>query len=120
MARHVLAWAAVTATLLCACASPPTGEVIGTPRPGSKFERLRLGMSMSEVLNIMEREPNLSRSYEPARQGIQLRSRGDTLRTQVLYNGQGCLVFTEGDPEGPPGGALLFITHDASGACYRL
>jgi len=95
------------------------GEVIGTPAADSKFAQLRIGMSMSEVQNIMDRAPDRSHSYESGKRWIPFYFGNDARRMQALFRGEGCLVFTDGNVWGGSGGELIQIHADASGACYQ-
>ncbi len=96
-----------------------SGEVVGTPAPGSKFAKLQIGMEMNEVQDVMDRAPDRTHSYESGKRWIPFYFGSDARRMQVLYKGQGCLIFTGGNVWGSAGGDLVGITHDASGACYQ-
>jgi hypothetical protein len=96
-----------------------SGEVVGTPVRGSKFAGLQIGMQMNEVQNILGRAPDRLHTYESGKRWIPFYFGNDARRMQVLYQGQGCLIFTGGNVWGGSGGDLINITHDASGACYQ-
>ena len=95
------------------------GEVIGQARPGSKFAKLQIGMQMSEVQNAFGRAPDRLHTYESGKRWIPFYFGNDARRMQVLYKGEGCLIFTDGNAWGGAGGDLVTIEHDASGACYQ-
>jgi len=95
------------------------GEVIGTPAADSKFAQLRIGMSMSEVQNILDRAPDRSHSYESGKRWIPFYFGNDARRMQALFRGEGCLIFTDGNVWGASGGDLIQIHADTSGACYQ-
>jgi len=95
------------------------GEVIGTPAAGSKFARLKIGMSMREVQDVMDRAPDRSHSYESGKRWIPFYFGNDARRMQAWFRGEGCLVFTDGNVWGGAGGDLIQIQVDASGACYQ-
>jgi len=95
------------------------GEVIGQTRPGSKFARLQIGMQMSEVQNVFGRAPDRLHTYESGKRWIPFYFGNDARRMQVLYKGEGCLIFTDGNAWGGAGGDLVTIEHDASGGCYQ-
>lgn len=95
------------------------GEVIGTPAAGSKFAQLKIGMSMREVQDVMDRAPDRSHSYESGKRWIPFYFGNDARRLQALFRGEGCLVFTDGNVWGGAGGDLIQIQVDASGACYQ-
>lgn len=96
-----------------------TGEVVGTPRPGSKFASLQIGMAMKEVQDILGRAPDRWHTYESGKRWIPFYFGNDARRMQVLFKDEGCLIFTEGNVWGGAGGDLIQIHHDASGACYQ-
>ncbi|MDH5823696.1 hypothetical protein QFW77_11930 [Luteimonas sp. RD2P54] len=129
---------AASALLLAACASSPqeasssprgrevksqdgsfSGEVIGTPREGSPFARLGIGMNMQQTQEIMDGTPDRFHSYESGKRWIPFYFGDDARRMQVLYQGHGCLIFTGGNVWGGAGGTLIQIEHDPSGACYQ-
>ena len=95
------------------------GEVIGQARPGSKFARLQIGMQMAEVQNVFGRAPDRLHTYESGKRWIPFYFGNDARRMQVLYQGEGCLIFTDGNVWGGAGGDLVTIENDASGACYQ-
>jgi len=95
------------------------GEVIGTPAPDSKFAKLAIGMQTSEVQEVMDRTPDRSHSYESGKRWIPFYFGNDARRMQVLYKGEGCLIFTGGNIWGASGGDLIQIQADPSGACYQ-
>lgn len=94
------------------------GEVFGKARAGSKFAQLQIGMQMNEVQDLMGRAPDRFHTYESGKRWIPFYFGNDARRMQVLYKGEGCLVFTGGNVWGSSGGDLVAIHHDASGACY--
>ena len=95
------------------------GEIVGTPREGSKFAGLKIGMQMSEVQSYMSKGPDRWHTYESGKRWIPFYFGNDARRMQVLYNGEGCLIFTDGSAFGGSGGDLIQIQHDATGACYQ-
>lgn len=96
-----------------------SGEVIGTVVPDSKFAKLQVGMSIDEVQNILDRVPDRLHTYESGKRWIPFYFGTDSRRMEVLYKGEGCLVFSHGNNWGGGGGTLLSIHHDATGACYQ-
>jgi hypothetical protein len=95
------------------------GEVFGKARPGSKFSQLQIGMQMNEVQDLLGRAPDRFHTYESGKRWIPFYFGNDARRLQVIYRGEGCLVFTGGNAWGGSGGDLVAIQHDASGACYK-
>lgn len=95
-----------------------SGEVVGSPVAGSKFSKLEIGMQMNEVQEVLGRAPDRLHSYESGKRWIPFYFGNDARRMQVLYKGEGCLIFTGGNVWGSSGGDLIGITHDAKGSCY--
>lgn len=93
--------------------------MIGKAQPGSRFARLQVGMPMSEVQEVMGRSPDRLHTYESGKRWIPFYFGNDARRMQVLYKGEGCLIFTAGNVWGGAGGDLIGIEHDASGKCYQ-
>ncbi len=96
-----------------------SGEVVGEPAPGAKFAELRIGMSSGQVQEVMDRVPDRQHTYESGKRWIPFYYGNDARRMQVLYRGEGCLIFTDGNIWGGAGGDLVQIEHDPSGACYQ-
>jgi hypothetical protein len=95
------------------------GEITGRARPDSRFAKLRIGMQMNEVQEVMGRTPDRFHTYESGKRWIPFYLGNDARRMQVLYKGEGCLIFTNGNVWGGAGGDLIGIHHDSSGACYQ-
>ena len=95
------------------------GEVSGQAVPSSKFAQLAIGMNMGEVQDRLGRAPDRMHTYESGKRWIPFYFGNDARRMQVLFKGEGCLVFTDGNVWGGAGGDLIRIDHDASGACYQ-
>jgi len=94
-----------------------TGEIIGTPAADSKFAKLLIGMETTEVQKIVGRFPDELHTYESGKRWIPFYFGSDARRMQVLYKGEGCLVFTGGGVFSS-GGDLIQIQADPTGACY--
>lgn len=94
-----------------------TGEIIGTPAAGSKFSKLLIGMELNEVQKIIGRFPDETHSYESGKRWIPFYFGNDARRVQMLYKGEGCLVFTGGGAFAS-GGDLIQIQVDPAGSCY--
>lgn len=93
--------------------------MVGKARAGSKFEGLQIGMDMQEVQGLLGRAPDRLHTYESGKRWIPFYFGNDARRMQVLYSGEGCLIFTGGNVWGGAGGDLIQIEHDPSGACYQ-
>lgn len=74
---------------------------------------------MAEVQNVMNRAPDRQHSYESGKRWIPFYFGSDARRSQALYKGEGCLIFTDGNVWGGAGGELIRIEHDPSGVCYQ-
>ena len=96
-----------------------TGELIGTAAPTSKFAKLQIGMSMNETQELLGRAPDRMHTYESGKRWIPFYYGNDARRMQVLYKGEGCMIFTGGNIWGGGAGDLLTIAADTSGACYQ-
>ncbi len=96
-----------------------TGEVSGVIVAGSKFSKLEIGMSTSEVQELFGRVPDRSHTYESGKRWIPFYFGNDARRMQVLYKGEGCLIFTGGNAWGGGGDDLLQFDADPTGACYQ-
>ena len=94
-----------------------TGEISGTPAADSKFAKLLIGMELNEVQKIVGRFPDQVHSYESGKRWIPFYFGNDARRMQVLYKGEGCLIFTGGGAFSA-GGDLIQIAADPTGACY--
>lgn len=97
----------------------PTEAIVGQPAPGSKFAQLTIGMDTQAVQQVMDRVPDRQHSYESGKRWIPFYFGNDARRMQVLYKGEGCLIFADGNAWGAAGGELIQIEHDTSGACYQ-
>jgi hypothetical protein len=95
------------------------GEIVGTPARNSKFARLKIGMNMDETQTVLGRAPDRFHTYESGKRWIPFYFGNDARRMQVLYKGEGCLIFTGGNAWGGGGSDLIRIEHDAGGACYQ-
>jgi hypothetical protein len=96
-----------------------SGEVIGTPAPDSKFAKLQIGMSMSEVQETLGRSPDRWHTYESGKRWIPFYFGNDARRMQALFKDEGCLILTDGNVWGGAGGDVIQIEADPSGACYQ-
>lgn len=96
-----------------------TGEIVGEPAEGAKFANLKIGMTTGDVQEVMDGVPDRQHTYESGKRWIPFYGGNDARRMQVLYKGEGCLIFTDGNVWGGAGGDLIEIHHDASGDCYQ-
>lgn len=96
-----------------------TGEVVGVIAEGSRMAKLRIGMSSGEVQEVFDRVPDRQHTYESGKRWIPFYFGNDARRMQVLYKGEGCLIFTGGNVWVGGGGDLIQIHADPSGSCYQ-
>jgi hypothetical protein len=96
-----------------------TGEVIGVIAEGSRFSKLKIGMSTDDVQAVFGRTPDRSHSYESGKRWIPFYFGNDARRMQVLYKDEGCLIFTGGNVWGGGGGDLIQMEADPSSKCYQ-
>lgn len=94
------------------------GEVFGTIAPNSRFSKIQIGMSMSQV-NALIKAPDDLHTHETGKRWIPFYYGGDIRLTQALYKGDGCLTYTGGNQFGGGAGTLIAITADPSGKCYN-
>lgn len=73
-------------------------EIIGTPAPGSKFDKLQIGMTLEQVENLIGR-PNDTDSRITGKQYQPFYFGGDTQRTEAYYKGEGQLTFSNRHPD---------------------
>ena len=76
------------------------GEIIGTPFPGSKFAKLKIGMTLEQVKNLIG-QPNHTDSRVTGKQYQPFYFGGDTQRIEAFYKNEGRLTFSNIQPESP-------------------
>lgn len=74
------------------------GEIVGTPAPGSKFDKLKIGMTLKQVENLIG-QPNDTDSRITGKQYQPFYFGGDTQRTEAFYKGEGQLTFSNMHPD---------------------
>jgi hypothetical protein len=94
------------------------GEITGKPAPGSKFPRLQIGMSMKQVTDIAG-QPTDSGAYMTGKAWIPFYFGADRHRFEMVYKGQGRLIFAGGSLGNFTGGNLIWIIHNAGESGYR-
>jgi hypothetical protein len=93
------------------------GEISGTPAWGSQFVRLEIGMSMRQVTDLIGR-PNDMGAYVTGKAWIPFYFGSDRQRYEMVYKGQGRLIFAGGNV-GDPSAHLISIIHNAQESGYR-
>jgi hypothetical protein len=94
------------------------GEITGKPAPGSKFPRLEIGMGMKEVTDIAG-PPTDQGAYMTGKAWIPFYFGGDRHRFEMVYKGQGRLIFAGGSIGDMSGGNLIWIIHNSKESGYR-
>lgn len=74
------------------------GEIVGTPAPGSKFDKLQIGMTLEQVEKLIG-QPNDTDSRITGKQYQPFYFGGDTQRTEAYYKGEGQLTFSNRHPD---------------------
>ena len=90
------------------------GEITGKPAPGSKFTQLKIGMSTQQVISLIG-QPNDAGSHVTGKAFIPFYFGSDRARHEMVYKGQGRLLFAMG--AGMFGGGqmnLIWIIHSAN------
>jgi len=94
------------------------GEIIGKPAKGSKFTKLKIGMTMKQVTNLIG-QPSDQGAYITGKAWIPFYHGSDVYRHELVYKKQGRLIFAS-DPSGDyNSGNLITIIHNAKESGYR-
>jgi hypothetical protein len=99
-------------------ASSARGQIIGTPAQDGKFGKLKIGMTLSEVSALIGGGDDQNH-YPTGKGWIPFYFGSDTQRIEILYRGEGCLVFTGGNQFGGGSNELIRIENDAKGSCFK-
>jgi hypothetical protein len=94
------------------------GEIIGTPAAGSKFSKVKIGMTTHEVNALIGTPDDMDR-HETGKRWIPFYFGDDVQRVETLYKGEGCLTYTGGNQFGAGGGQVIRIVVDPTGACIN-
>jgi hypothetical protein len=94
------------------------GEITGIPAPNSKFTQLQIGMGMKQVTDIVG-PPTDQGAYITGKAFIPFYYGSDRHRFELVYKGQGRLIFAGGSFGNFGGGNLIWIIHSASEPGYR-
>lgn len=95
-----------------------SGEIVGTIKPGSKFSKLKIGMTMAQVQKLIKAPDDMTR-HETGKRWIPFYFGNDSQRLQTLYEGEGCLTYTGGNVFGGGENQLIRIAADATRACFE-
>ena len=94
------------------------GEIIGKPAPGSKFTNLKIGMGMRQVTDMIG-QPTDQGAYVTGKAWIPFYYGSDRYRHELVYRGQGRLIFSGGGMGDYSSGHLTSIIHNAKEEGYR-
>jgi hypothetical protein len=94
------------------------GEITGKPAPGSKFTKLKIGMSMKQVTDLIG-QPSDQGAYVTGKAWIPFYFGSDRYRHEMVYKGQGRLIFAGGSRGDYSSGNLISIIHNAQEGGYR-
>jgi hypothetical protein len=94
------------------------GWITGTPAPDSKFTKLEIGMGIKQVTDIVG-QPTDQGSYMTGKAWIPFYFGSDRHRTELVYKGQGRLIFAGGAMGDFSSGNLIGIIHNAQESGYR-
>lgn len=94
------------------------GEIIGTPAKNSKFTKLELGMGMRQVTDLVG-QPTDQGAYVTGKAFIPFYFGSDRYRHELVYKGQGRLVFAGGSRFNLGVGRLIRIVHNENESGYR-
>jgi outer membrane protein assembly factor BamE (lipoprotein component of BamABCDE complex) len=70
------------------------GEITGVAAAGSKFAKLKIGMSREEVFSMIG-YPTYQGAYATGKAWIPFYHGSDRVRWEAVYNGQGRLIFSQ-------------------------
>lgn len=93
------------------------GEIVGKPVPGSKFDELRIGMPVKQVIDIVG-EPTDRGAYITGKAFIPFFGGAGRHREELVYKGKGRLIF-DGKGGFDTGANLVWIIHSANEPGYR-
>lgn len=96
------------------------GDIVGRPGPGSRFAQLQIGMPMKQVTDLVG-APTDQGAYVTGKAWIPFYYGSDRYRHELVYKGQGRLIFAGGNGwRGSYGsGNLISIIHNSSESGYR-
>jgi hypothetical protein len=93
------------------------GEITGVPAAKSRFTRLRIGMSQQQVVDVAG-QPTDQGAYVTGKAFIPFYFGSDRSRWEMVYKGQGRLIFSNQAGFGS-GYYLTWIIHNANEGGYR-
>jgi hypothetical protein len=94
------------------------GEITGRPAPGSRFGKLQIGMSAKQAMDLVGTTPTDQGAYITGKAFIPFFFGSDRYRYEVVYKGQGRLIFA-GSSGFDGNSHLVWIIHSAAEQGYR-
>jgi hypothetical protein len=94
------------------------GEITGNAPPDAAFNKLQIGMSMRQVVDLVG-PPTDQGGYITGRAFIPFYFGSDRHRFEMAYKGKGRLVFAGGSLYDFSGGNLIWIIHNPNDTGYR-
>jgi hypothetical protein len=94
------------------------GEITGVVIPGSPFSKLQIGMPLQQVKDIAG-QPTDQGAYITGKAFIPFYYGSDRYRFELLYKGQGRLIFAGGSVGDYTNGHLIWIIYSPSEGGYR-
>ena len=94
------------------------GEITGKADPSSPFNKLEIGMPMKQVTDLVG-QPTDRGAYITGKAFIPFYFGGDKHRFEMVYKGQGRLIFAGGGMGDFASGNLVWIIHNSTEGGYR-
>jgi len=94
------------------------GDITGKPAANSRFTKLTIGMGMRQVTDLVG-PPTDQGAYVTGKAWIPFYFGSDRYRHEMVFKGQGRLIFAGGSAGDFTSGNLIWIIHNASEAGYR-
>ena len=94
------------------------GEITGKPAANSKFTKLQIGMPARQVTDMVG-QPSDQGAYITGKAWIHFYFGADRHRYEMVYKGQGRLIFAGGSVGDWSSGHLIWIIHNANEPAYR-
>lgn len=94
------------------------GEIIGKPFPGAEFKKLKIGMPMKQVTDLIG-QPSDQGAYVTGKAWIPFYFGSDRHRYETVYKNQGRLVFAGGGIGDYTSGHLIRIMYNHDEPAYR-
>lgn len=94
------------------------GDITGKPAANSRFTKLTIGMGMRQATDLAG-QPTDQGAYITGKAWIPFYFGSDRYRHEMVYKGQGRLIFAGGSAGDFSSGSLIWIIHNAAEPGYR-